>query len=64
MLGSPSLARALTRLGLIDDYWLNVNPVVLGAGIPFFPDLKDRIPLKLVQSKQFRSGVVGLTLPT
>lgn len=60
MIGSASLAQTFSLLGLIDDYWLNVNPVVLGGGTPLFKDVKDRINLKLVEAKTFRSGVVGL----
>jgi dihydrofolate reductase len=60
MIGSPSLAHTFTRLGLIDEYRLNVNPVVLGRGIPLFADLADRVNLQLADSKTYASGVVGL----
>jgi dihydrofolate reductase len=60
MIGSPSLAHTFTRLGLIDEYRLNVNPVVLGRGIPLFADLADRVNLQLVDSKTYPFGVVGL----
>ncbi|HEY0609735.1 MAG TPA: dihydrofolate reductase family protein [Chitinophaga sp.] len=58
--GSPSAVHTLTGEGLVDDFWLFVNPVILGKGIPLFKDLKDRVPLKLVESKTFSSGVVCL----
>ena len=58
--GSPALVRALMPLGLIDDYRLTVNPVVLGEGIPFFADMKDKIGLDLLETKIFKSGVLGL----
>lgn len=58
--GSPGLAQTLVRMGLIDEYRLTVNPVVLGSGIPLFVDVKDKISLKLLETKSFRSGVVGL----
>lgn len=60
MIGSPSTARTFTRLGLIDEYWINVNPVVLGSGIPLFASSADRVDLQLVSSKLYASGVVGL----
>jgi dihydrofolate reductase len=60
VIGSPSAVHILTREGLVDDFWLFVNPVLLGQGIPLFKDLKDRVPLKLVESKTFSSGVVCL----
>jgi dihydrofolate reductase len=44
----------------IDEYRLNVNPVVIGAGKPLFRDIKDRMNLKLVEEKAFSTGVVAL----
>jgi dihydrofolate reductase len=58
--GSPSIVHTLTQRGLIDEYRLSVNPVVLGGGIPLFKDIDDRIDLKLLEAKTFHSGVVGL----
>ena len=58
--GSPSITHTLTYLGLIDEYRINVDPVILGSGIPLFKDVKDRIHLKLLEAKTFHSGVVGL----
>jgi dihydrofolate reductase len=58
--GSPSLVRLLIEHKLVDDYWLFVNPVILGEGIPLFPATKQRIQLQLAEQKAFNSGVVGL----
>lgn len=55
--GSGSLVSTLTQSGLIDDYLIFVNPVVLGQGKPLFKDLKDRHNLKLVNTKIFKNGV-------
>ena len=60
LIGSASLARTFIRLGLIDEYRLNLNPVVLGGGTPLFPDAADMRQLELVASRTFSSGVVGL----
>jgi len=46
--------------GLIDGYWLFVNPVILGQGIPLFTGSKDKIKLKLLTTHQFTSGVTEL----
>jgi dihydrofolate reductase len=58
--GSASIVQALTNLGLIDEYQLLVHPVVLGSGKPLFQNIQDRVKLKLIQSRVFSSGVVGL----
>lgn len=58
--GSPSLIVALTQLGLIDEYQLCIHPIILGNGLRLFRDIKDRIDLKLIQTKLFGSGVVTL----
>ncbi len=60
MFGSPSVAYFLMQHQLIDDYWFFINPVLLGAGIPMFKDIKDTIKLSLEECKVFASGVVGL----
>jgi len=39
------------QLGLIDEYRIIVNPVVVGRGKPLFENIKDRINLKLVETK-------------
>jgi dihydrofolate reductase len=41
---------------LIDEYWLFVNPVLLGQGIPLFKNIQDRTSLMLVKSHIFPSG--------
>jgi dihydrofolate reductase len=58
--GGPTLASSLVRAGLIDEYHLFVQPVILGAGTPFFPALDDRIGLELLGTRTFGSGVVCL----
>ena len=56
--GGAGLAASLARLGLIDEYRLFVSPMVLGGGIPFFPELDERIELELVETRTFGSRVV------
>jgi dihydrofolate reductase len=57
--GGATLAAEFTRLGLIDEYWLYVNPVVLGEGTPFFGGT--RPSLSLIESRPFANGVVKLS---
>ena len=58
--GSASLIQTLTNHGLIDEYQLMVHPVVLGGGKAFFHDIEQRQKLKLVKTKTFPTGVIGL----
>ena len=62
--GGPTLASTLMRAGLIDEYRIFVNPMILGAGTPFFAALDARIPLRLLETRIFGSGVVYLRYET
>lgn len=56
LFGSPAAAHSLIQQNLIDGYWLFVNPIILGQGIPLFTGIKDKIKLKLLTTRQFTSG--------
>jgi dihydrofolate reductase len=58
--GSPSAAHSLMQDNLIDDYWLFVNPILLGQGMPLFKGINGTRKLKLLKSHSFSSGVVCL----
>jgi dihydrofolate reductase len=58
--GGSILAASLTEHGLIDDYRIVVHPVVLGGGTPLFLPAKDRIELRLVESRTFDARAVLL----
>jgi len=60
LFGSPTATHSLIQLNLIDGYWLFVNPIILGQGIPLFVDIKDKIKLNLLTTRQFTSGVTEL----
>src|SRR5688572_4241075 len=60
LFGSPTATHSLIQLNLIDGYWLFVNPIILGHGIPLFVDIKDKIKLKLLTTRQFTCGVTEL----
>jgi dihydrofolate reductase len=62
-ISGPGLARSLTDLGLIDEYRLYLQPVVLGRGKPFFA--APRPPLRLAASDRIGPDVIRLTyVPT
>jgi len=58
--GGPTIAAPLIRAGLVDEFRLFVQPVVLGGGTPFFPDMANRIDVELRETRTFGSGVVYL----
>jgi dihydrofolate reductase len=60
LFGSPTATHSLIQLNLIDGYWLFVNPIILGRGIPLFVDIKDKIKLNLLTTRQFTCGVTEL----
>lgn len=60
ILGSGSIVSAFINLGLIDEYQLFVNPIVLGKGKPLFKGLNDRHGVTLTNTKTFSNGVVLL----
>jgi dihydrofolate reductase len=58
--GSGSIVSAFAQSGLIDDYRIFVNPIVLGSGKSLFKGLNERLKLKLLSTKTFQCGVVLL----
>ncbi len=58
-IGGLNLGSQVAKLGLIDEYYFVVHPVIVGEGPRLFED-GGRHMLKLVESKAFRSGVVML----
>lgn len=59
--GSGGLVSTLAVVGLIDEYRMVVNPVILGSGTPMFRGIQNRIKLKLTESRSFKTGAIMLT---
>lgn len=59
-IGGATLAAEAAALDLIDEYRARVYPVLVGGGIPFFPQHERRVDLELVETRTFDSGVVYL----
>lgn len=49
--GSPTASHSLLSQGLIDEFWLFVNPVLLGQGIPLFKDITETTKLNFLETK-------------
>jgi dihydrofolate reductase len=58
--GGASFDSSLIKLGLIDEFLLFVNPVVIGNGMTIFKDVNEIQKFNLVKSIPFDSGVVLL----
>jgi dihydrofolate reductase len=58
--GSPGASQSLLNEGLIDEFWLFVNPIILGKGMPLFKDISTTTKLKLESSRTFPCGVIAL----
>ena len=64
VLGSGSIVSQLAQEGLIDEYQVLVNPVVIGKGRTMFEGIRDKIALKLIKARTFGNGNVLLTYET
>jgi dihydrofolate reductase len=60
ILGSSNIVSQLAQEGLIDEYQIVVNPVVLGKGRTMFDGVKEQLSLKLTKSRAFGNGNVLL----
>ena len=58
--GSPSITQLLLSSALIDDYWIFINPVLFGKGIPLFVPSSNKANLKLIATKQFANGELAM----
>ena len=58
--GSADFSATLMRHGLIDEYRIGLNPVILGKGIPMFKEGMEKLKLRLLTTRPLKSGVVIL----
>jgi dihydrofolate reductase len=54
--GSGNLISQLAQAGLIDEYQIVVDPVILGGGRTMFEGIKEKLPLKLKKTRSFENG--------
>ncbi len=55
--GGATFDQALTRLGLVDEYRLMIQPAALGAGLQLFKDLPGPLHLELVEATTYSTGL-------
>jgi dihydrofolate reductase len=61
LFGGASLTSSLMNDGLVDEISLAVHPILLGSGKPLFSNINRRIPLQLIDTKKYSTGLVSLT---
>ncbi|MBS1600558.1 MAG: dihydrofolate reductase family protein [Bacteroidetes bacterium] len=59
IIGSVDAANYLVKHDLIDEFWIDINPIILGGGKPLFQDSGAMKKLELAGVREFKSGVVG-----
>jgi dihydrofolate reductase len=62
LVGGVNIPSQLIELGLVDEYRFVVSPIVAGEGRRLLEgvSLRERVQLKLVDSKIFKSGCIAL----
>jgi dihydrofolate reductase len=60
VMGGSSMGKSLFEAGLVDEFGVNIHPVLLGSGIPLFCEMDRRIDLELLECRQLKSGCVFL----
>jgi dihydrofolate reductase len=61
VMGGSEIGKSLFEAGLIDEFGVNIHPLLLGSGIPLFGEMGRRIELELRECKQLKNGCVLLT---
>ncbi len=60
LFGGAELLTSFVNNNWVDEYWLSVHPIVLGAGKPLFQNITARKKLVLIESKIYETGLVSL----
>jgi dihydrofolate reductase len=61
LFGGAALTTSFINLDLVDEMALAVHPVLLGAGKTLFQNIPDRVPLQLINTQTYPSGLVMLS---
>ena len=60
VMGGSTIGQSLFDAKLIDEFGVNIHPVLLGSGIPLFAELERRVDLELLECRQLKNGCVVL----
>jgi dihydrofolate reductase len=61
LFGGAALTTSFINLDLVDEMALAVHPILLGAGKPLFQNIPGRVPLQLLNTQTYSSGLVMLS---
>ncbi|MEP2026024.1 dihydrofolate reductase family protein, partial [Reichenbachiella sp.] len=61
VVGGGVLISSMLNQGLIDEMLLTITPVILGEGIPLFPNSPKETNFELIKTEAFKTGFVNLT---
>jgi dihydrofolate reductase len=61
LFGGAELTASLLNAGLVDELNLAVHPIILGKGKPLFTGVQNRVKTKLLNSKEYSTGLVMLS---
>lgn len=60
VMGGGDLGRTLLEAGVIDELGVNIQPILLGSGIPLFHEMPKQIELELIACDRFKNGCVNV----
>lgn len=60
LFGGTDLTASLLELGLVDELWLSVHPILLGGGKLLFRPLEHGVRLRLLETKTYETGLVSV----
>jgi len=60
VVGGGELGAAFMAQDLVDEYRIYVHPIRIGEGNRLFPPSKEKVPLRLAETRAFGNGVVLL----
>lgn len=60
LFGGSELTTSLINAKLVDVLWLSIHPILLGSGKYLFSEIQGPVPLRLLNSKTYPSGLLSV----